>query len=473
LQDGFCCSLDIMSTDSQTETRIDEVVREADSKVIEINGFEIGNGHLRAQFAVMEAIERRIKMENGEKDGIVCRSFNLSQEDLRVSKVVAWLDKMLGVGYRNPGILVGISNSQFMKDVGNKIAFKMITTIIRTADQGELDDKHPAKLRVAVHPHVSTATTSAAVHVVLDPYADLYFTDHQEAVILVPDMKTGLRAKELDMKNVVVVGPMVARSVVEARERFDARLKELTEDKKGLRIMISTGGNMTHGKEIAGLTRAYLKAITEGANIEKIYVMVSQSEEMRDEFNKILEHQPGWIRDKFQLIYSEDRMVVVQEADKAMGEADVIHAKTGEMVYSVGGGKVFETFSKIQGPSLAVQEVSLREYVETQGVMKDENGKKIAALAEGMTDYEKEVENILWQLADGMLVKRMKAGLKVPVDGADVAASIVYNILKGDQSEKFRRKTVYGKLVEVVSKRLGLKGRVLGPTDEKLEEAGV
>ncbi len=436
---------------------------------IEINGFEIGNGHVRAQLAVMDAMEKLIRIKDGERDGIVSESLNLSAEDLRVSKIVEWMDKVMGAGYKNPGIMVGVTNSDLMKNVGNRWVAKLLAVVVRIGDHGELDRKHPAKLRVAVHPHAATSTGRAAMHIVLDAYADIYFTDHQEAVTLVPDIKTGQRCKELGVKNVVVVGPIVPASVVEARGKFETRKDELARG-KGLRVMISTGGNMTHGKEIVGLTRAYLKAITDGANVEKVYIMVSQSKEMKDEIDAILQLQPKETRNKFEVVYDEDRIKVIRAADLVMGKADVIHGKTAEMVYSVGGGKVFETFSRVQGASLAVQEVNDREYAEGMAVIIDEDGKKISALSEGMANYEKEVEKILWQLQRGMLVKRMEAGLKVPVDGANIAANMAYNILKGDLSEKFRRKTLRDKLVEVAGK-LGLKGRVLKPADKKMGTA--
>jgi len=379
-------------------------------KEVVVSTFKAGYGHIRGALALLEPLADL---------GVDAEMVDLGVEGGRLMRgYLKALRGGLDFFYRHaPGLFLRVSRK------GGRGGMGAVSRVGALASGDTFDRRiaPDAKVVVAAHSLAADVTKKPAFLLCLDPFPPLYQTENPNAVTLTPDLPTAEGLKEISRGAFVVTGPIVARPIVEARGRAAERREELRSG-AGLRITIATGGSLTHGGEIVALTEAYADALVRGERIERVSVVVGSSTKMRDMVREIIDSEPG-LRGKMELIYDEDPVELVRKADRAMGESDVIHAKTGELVYTVAGGKAFETFHK--HPSLAEQEVRLREYVRKKTAVEG-----VSSLEIGKADARAEVKKVLGQLESGVLLRRMELGLRVPANGAEYAARLVANRLK-------------------------------------------
>jgi hypothetical protein len=388
--------------------------------LVAIGTFRAGYGHMRACMSIRDALEAL---------GILCQVIDLGNKryPFATRKFIELQGGVLDFFYRfAPDLFMEICRENGEKGMRN------FNRVLQLIDWGAFDKQLDpgVKLVIGSHMVIPDISKKCTIMPALDPYGPLYNPINPNTLIAVPNSETGVELQQLQPRDVAVIGPIVSRTVVEARQRFATRLQEL-EAGDGLVITITTGGSLSHGREIVGLTAAYIREMlySEEAkrSIKKINVVIGDSDSykkggnMKLRLSKLLNRvYDEEIKSKINVIFDIDPFQLIRRADIAIGEADVIHAKTGELVYVVGGGKVFETFGK--HPSLGIQEVRLRKYVE--GLAR-ENG--LCALQQGEVLPIAEVRKVLQQYKskNRILIKRMTAGLKVPVNGTDYFALLV------------------------------------------------
>jgi hypothetical protein len=253
----------------------------------------------------------------------------------------------------------------------------------------------------------------------LDPYAGLYLCTQDNVITTSVDEPTAADYKRLGAKDIRVTGPILAMPIIKARVNA---LKRIAEVKSGapLKITIATGGNLTHGDQIAALAREFAKQTT-SAQIAKIWIVAGDSPSIREDSKAAFDGD-----ERFQVIFHKDPAKLVSLADEAMGQSDIIIAKTGELAFTVAGGKAFKTF--FMNPSLAPQEVAIREYNRLITTVDN-----LSALEFGIEPVQ-EVARILQQQRDGTLAKMMENGLLVPADGANKVVAIAKQILAKNES---------------------------------------
>ena len=254
----------------------------------------------------------------------------------------------------------------------------------------------------------------------LDPYAGLYWNSGANVITTAVDVKTQDDMYALGTKQPRVTGPMIPFPVSDARTRFPERLQELRAGAP-LRIVIATGGSLTHGQEIAALCGAFAR-LTSAQEVERISVVVGDSLPMKESAARAAGGDP-----RVSIVHDTDPTRLVRAADGAIAGADLIIAKTGELAFCVAGGKAFKAFHT--HPSLGPQEIAIREYVTATSAARG-----VSALELGLPPAA-EVSRILKQRADGSLFDMMAAGLFVPEDGAYRVAQMIQRELKGLQPE--------------------------------------
>jgi hypothetical protein len=190
-------------------------------------------------------------------------------------------------------------------------------------------------------------------------------------------------------------------------------LNRLCELRAGapLRIVIATGGSLTHGAEISELTGAFVQ-LTNRHTVERISVIVGNSTAMLE---SVAQQTQGDAR--VSILFHPEPEHLVRMADRAIAEADIIIAKTGELAFCVAGGKAFKTFHS--HPSLGPQEIAIKDYVTTTTTSGG-----LPALEHGLLPAL-EVHRILEQCANGQLFAMMANGLRVPGDGASKVAHMI------------------------------------------------
>lgn len=393
------------------------------TNLVEVTTFRAGYGHIRGALAVYDRLK--------ELGLSAVRLVNLGEEgNWGLRNYLKILNLGLGFCYHYfPDLFIKVSKKVGNKgmEIINRLALMFYRDAVKKNNQEDLTPSMK-KINIASHMIAAGLTPMTPTFLlVLDPFPDLYNVAGSNVCSLTPDFPTAETLKQYGgERKLVVTGPFVAKPIEEARGRVEARISEL-KNGSGLKITIATGGSLTHSDEIVVLTKAYVEQMKKGAAIEKIFVVVGDSKKIREELGKILEGEDDQIKERVEIIYDEDPIKLVRKADWAMGESDIIHAKTGELVYTVSGGKVFEAFPK--NPSLGPQEIALREYVEKKTT--DNNG--ICALEIGEKDPNLEVLKILEQLKNGSLFQRMRNGLKIPANGAFYAAVLIKNYILQEQ----------------------------------------
>jgi hypothetical protein len=398
---------------------------------VNIGTFRVGYGHIRGALAIADALSE-LEINHHITD--------LASNDYHspVKPFLHALDITLGYLYRNvPDLFIKASQGGPNSKVA-ETTMNVINDIAGMLDFGIYGRSFHPDTKVAVASHVTAADLLTQFpHIPtfllgLDPYAHLYNTRNPTAITSVPDLATAQELTNIGTRDIVVTGPIVAKPIAEAKSRCNDRLKEL-QNGAGLKITVATGGSLSHGDEIIGLSMAYINKMTQDpSKIEKLNIVIGDSDNpkrggnMKGQLETLLQYVPEEVRNNIQIIYNTDPIALVREADTAMGESDVIHAKTGELVYAVGGGKVFETFGK--NPSLGPQELKLREYVENKARHPHDNS--ICALEQGEMNVFAEIDKIMQQFEDGTLLKRMEAGLQIPTTGADCVAGMIQRKLE-------------------------------------------
>ena len=444
---------------------------------IRISGITAGYGHIRAALAFFDA------MISWEKKSVDVKKIKVEFYDPIAhgtepfKKYLRFLDVALAAAYNKfPRLFLKLTASG-----GGTQGMGIINWLGEFLDWGKFDQSLNKETAVVVATHSLIADLShknPTFLLALDPWAGLYNARDHKVTIFTPDLPTAVGLKNIKDRQLVVTGPFIAKPVVDARNGFEARKKELQEEAP-IRVTIATGGSGSHPEEIIALTRAYARAIENYEPIEKLTVVAGSSKLIRDKVEFIIHSLPADLQEKITVLYNPDEIQLIRDADIAIANSDVLHAKTGELVYCVAKGLAFETFGS--NPSLAVQEVKLREYSHMKTMVRDKKTGGIrSALEFGNVDANREIKNLLKeysiddlkkdsthveldinqkinqilekhvlstnamieenatrevakifeQLRDGELLLRMEAGLGVPANGAEYAAAIVKNELK-------------------------------------------
>lgn len=355
-----------------------------------------------------------------QRIGVQTESVFASRVSSRVYRL-AWgvLDHGLGVPYK-----LFPERYSRIKQGTSVQGMQLINTWMRRLDAGTF-----ARYARGHGHHVVVASHVTASHLIrrpdiqvyllgLDPYAGLYWNSADNVITTAVDSKTQRDMIALGTKQPRVTGPMVPLPVYDAGTILPKRLHELRAGKP-LRVVIATGGSLTHGLEIAALTGAFTD-LTTPDEVERISVVVGNSVPMLE---SVARHGRGDPR--VSILYNPEPIRLVRMADRAIAEADIVIAKTGELAFCVAGGKAFKTFHT--HPSLGPQEIAIKDYV-----MATSAARGLSALEPGLPPAA-EVRRVLEQRANGTLFAMMAAGLDVPGDGA---LSVARMIQHGINSQK-------------------------------------
>jgi len=296
------------------------------------------------------------------------------------SKALATYWKLEDMGlawmYRHPKFLGKV------KSLGGERGTATLTDRFpRILDNGHLHSNLDGNYSPLIAGHTTPSALLEKPHITLvcDPEPSLYLNYNPHATFIVVDRETGERLRELRQEKrvpteYVVVGPMVAPEIVHARANFEKRKEELLKGAP-LRITIATGGSHTHAEQIIALAEAYARSMLQGAPIEELNIVVGNgrhldSKKMHEAISITKDQLLHDVAQKIKLIQLPDSLELVSAADEAMGRSDVIHGKTGELVYTVAGGKVFHTLTPA---GLAHQENCLARFahlVTKEGIEK-------------------------------------------------------------------------------------------------------
>ena len=383
----------------------------------------VGFGHIRGMLAVEDALAAI---------GIATRSVFASHVS---SPLYGWAWRLVDHSLAIPYQLFPERYARMRPGTSGR-AMHWINYWMKRLDAGVFGryaSRHGHTIVVASHVTASHLIGQPDVRVYLlglDPYAELYFNPAPNVITTAVNAETQRDLYALGAKRARVTGPMIPRPVSQARERWSERLRALREGAP-LRVVIATGGSLTHGRQITDLSAAFAR-LSSAREVERISVVVGNSLPMKQSVARAAGDDA-----RFAIVYDVDPTRLVRQADGALGAADVIIGKTGELAFCVAGGKAFKTFH--EHPSLGPQELAIKQYVVSTSA-----GGGLAALEQGLPPGE-EVAGLLRQRTDGSLFAMMAAGLSVPADGAQrVARMIRSELVERAESAAASERTAQG-----------------------------